>query len=164
MATPSAAIRPIPVIPRPELHLAGKLCLGFLAFLAVGALGGAAFLVTSPDGSAMQWTVSMLDGSPFSDFFIPGLILGGLFGVGSLAVVALGIARVPIAPFLAFALGGGQMIWIVVELGIIGQLSFLHPFCFGLGLMIAATAVRWGWPTFEAWRRTRLGQGRSVTG
>jgi hypothetical protein len=155
MATPSAAVHPIRAIPRPELHLAGKLCLGFLAFLALGALGGAAFLVTSPDGSAMQWTLSMLDGSPFTDFFVPGLILGGLFGVGSLAVVAMGIARWRVAPFLAFALGVGQMIWIAVELAIIGQLSFLHPFCFGLGLIIAATAVRWGWPTFEAWRRAR---------
>jgi hypothetical protein len=155
MATPSAVIRPLAVIPRPELHVAGRLCLGILTFLALGALGGAAFLVTSPDGSAMQWTVSMLDGSPFTDFFVPGLILGGLFGVGSLAVVAMGIARWSIAPFLAFAIGAGQMIWIVVELAIIGQFSFLHPMCFGLGLAIAATAVPWGWPTFRAWRRTR---------
>jgi len=155
MATPSAAVRPILAVPRPELNLAGKLCLGFLAFLALGALGGAAFLVTSPDGSAMQWTLSMLDGSPFTDFFVPGLILGGLFGLGSLAVVAMGLARWRIAPFLAFALGCGQMIWIVVELAIIGQLSFLHPVCFGLGLIIAATAVRWGWPTFEAWHQAR---------
>ena len=155
MATPSAAVRPILAVPRPELHLAGKLCLGFLAFLALGALGGAAFLVTSPDGSAMQWNVSMLEGSPFTDFFVPGLILGGLFGLGSLAVVVMGLARWRIAPFLAFALGCGQVIWIVVQLAIIGQLSFLHPLFFGLGLGIAATAVRWGWPTFEAWRRAR---------
>jgi hypothetical protein len=155
MATPSAAVRPLVAVPRPELHLAGKLCLGFLAFLALGALGGAAFLVTSPDGSAMQWTVSMLKGSPFRDFFVPGLILGGVFGIGSLAVVALGLARSRIAPFLAFGLGCGQMIWIVVELAIIGQLSFLHPLCFGLGLIIASTAVRWGWPPFEAWRQAR---------
>ena len=153
MATQSTAVRSIGAVQRPELHLAGRLCLAFLAFLALGALGGAAFLVSSPDGSAMQWTVAMLAGSPFSDFFIPGLILGGLFGVGSLAVVAMGIARLSIAPFLAFAIGCGQMIWIVVELAIIGQLSFLHPLCFGLGLVIAATSVRWGWPTLQAWRQ-----------
>ena len=155
MATQSAAVRSIITVPHPELHLAGKLCLGFLAVLALGALGGSAFLVTSPDGSAMQWTVSMLAGSPFSDFFIPGLLLGGLFGLGSLAVLVMGITRHRIAPFLAFAIGCGQMIWIVVELAIIGQLSFLHPLCFGLGLIIAATAVRWGWPTLQGWRQAR---------
>lgn len=155
MATQSAAARSYADVPRPELHLAGKVCLAVLAVLAAGAVGGAAFLVTSPDGSAMQWNTSMLAGSPFPDFFVPGLILGGLFGLGSLAVAAMGLARFRIAPFLAFAIGCGQMIWIVVELAIIGQLSFLHPLCFGLGLAIAASAMRWGWPTFQAWRRAR---------
>jgi hypothetical protein len=153
MATQSAVARTAVAVPRPELDLAGKLCLIVLAILALGALGGAVFLVASPDGSAMQWTVSMLAGSPFSDFFIPGLLLGGIFGLGSLAVVVIGLARLRIAPFLAFAIGCGQMIWIVVELAIIGQFSFLHPLCFGLGLVIAATAVRWGWPTFRGWRQ-----------
>ena len=155
MAMPSTAVRSIVAVPRPELHIAGKVCLITLAVLALGALGGAAFLVTSPDGSAMQWNLSMLAGSPFPDFFVPGLILGGLFGLGSLAVLLMGLAHLRIAPFLAFGIGAGQMIWIVVELAIIGQFSFLHPTCFALGLIIAATATRWGWPTFQGWRRAQ---------
>ena len=142
-------------IPRPELHLAGKLSIAFLAILGLGALGGAAFLVTDPDGSSMQWTVAMLAGSPFSDFLIPGLILGGLFGIGSFVVAVLGLAHTRIAPFLAFAIGLAQMIWIVVELAIIGEFSFLHPTMFLVGLAIAATSVPWGWPTFSAWREGR---------
>ena len=47
------------------------------------------------------------------------------------------------------------MIWIVVELAIIKELSVLHPICFGLGLAIAIAAVLWGWPTFRGWRATR---------
>ena len=140
------------IIPRPELHLAGKLSVAFLLLLGVGALGGAAFLLSDPDGSTMNWTTAMLAGSPFADFFVPGLLLGGLFGLGSFAVAGLGLAHVRVAPFLAFAIGCAQMIWIVVELAIIGQFSFLHPMCFGIGLIIAATAVPWGWPTFQAWR------------
>jgi hypothetical protein len=142
-------------IPRPELHLAGRLCVAFLLILALGAIGGAAFLVGDPDGSSMQWTVAMLAGSPFSDFLVPGLILGGLFGVGSILVAGLGLARARIAPFLAFAIGVAQMIWIVVELAIIGELSFLHPTMFLVGLGIAGSAVRWGLPTFTAWRARR---------
>jgi hypothetical protein len=75
-----------------------------------------------------------------------------LFGIGSFAIVALGLTRHRIAPFLAFAIGCAQMIWIAVELAIIGELSFLHPTFFVVGLLIAATAVPWGWPTFQAWR------------
>ncbi len=155
MATQSATVRSIAAVPRPELHLAGKLCLIVLAVLALGALGGAAFLVTSPDGSAMQWNVSMLAGSPFPDFLVPGLILGGLFGFGSLAVVAMGLARLRVAPFLAFAIGCGQMIWISVELAIIKELSFLHPTFFAIGLALALASGRWGWPTFAVWRDAR---------
>jgi hypothetical protein len=78
-----------------------------------------------------------------------------VFGVGSFAVAAIGLRRWRVAPFLAFAIGCGQMIWIVVELAIIKELSVLHPICFGLGLAIAIAAVLWGWPTFRGWRATR---------
>jgi hypothetical protein len=155
MITRSIAARPIAAIPRPELHLAGRLCVAFLGLLGLGALAGGIALVARPDGSVMHFDVALLAGSPFADYVVPGLILGGLFGVGSFVVAAVGLARFRVAPFLALAIGGGQMIWIVVELAVIRELSFLHPLFFGVGLIIAATAVRWGWPIFGAWRANR---------
>jgi hypothetical protein len=144
-----------PAIPRPELGWAGRIAIVALVVLGVGALAGGVALVSKPDGSVMQFDVSLLAGSPFSDFLIPGLILGGLFGVGSLVVAAMGLRRSRLAPFLAFAIGCAQMIWIVVELAIIGELSFLHPLFFGVGLVIAVASARWGWPTFSGWRAAR---------
>jgi hypothetical protein len=155
MATHSFAGRQDAAVPRPELHLGGKLCLTFLVLLGLGALAGGIALVAKPDGSVMHFDVGILAGSPFSDFVVPGLILGGLFGIGSFLVAGLGVARVRLAPFLAFAIGCGQMIWIVVQLAIIKEVSFLHPTFFGVGLLIALTAVPWGWPTFQAWRASR---------
>lgn len=140
-------------IPRPELRVPGMIAVVALAVLGLGALAGGAALVSKPDGSVMGFSVDILEGSPFRDFTIPGLILGGLFGTGSLLVAGMGLRHARIAPFLAFAIGCGQMIWIVVELAIIGEFSFLHPTFFGVGLLIAATSVAWGWPTFSAWRR-----------
>jgi len=151
MAQPVAAAKPNS-IPGPQLNAAGRICLGLLGFLGVGAIGGGIVLVMDPDGHAMQWDTSMLAGSPFSDFTIPGLILLGLFGIGSLAVAGLGLLHAHLAPFLAFAIGCGLMIWIPVELAIIKELSFLHPVMFATGLFIAISSVRWGWPTFTAWR------------
>jgi hypothetical protein len=142
-------------IPRPELHAAGKTAIAFLALLGLGALAGGLALVSRPDGSVMQFDVALLAGSPFADFLVPGLVLGGLFGIGSLVVVVLGVQRSRLAPFLAFAIGCAQMIWIVVELAIIRELSFLHPTMFAVGLVIAAAAVPWGWPTFQGWRANR---------
>ena len=39
---------------------------------------------------------------------MPGLILGGLFGVGSLIVAMMGLRHHPLAPFLAFGIGCAQ--------------------------------------------------------
>jgi hypothetical protein len=139
-------------IPRPDVGIAGIVCIGGLVLLGVGALAGGIALVAAPDGSAMHFSTALLAGSPFPDYLVPGLILGGLFGVGSLVVAAMGLRRHRLAPFLAFGIGTGQMIWIVVELAIIDELSFLHPVMFIVGVMIAASAVPWGRPTFIAWR------------
>ena len=120
---------------RPHRGTAGWIAILALIALGIGALAGGVFLVVAPDGSAMGFQIAILAGSPFADFLIPGLILGGLFGVGSIAVAVAGLRRAPIAPFLAF----------------------------GIGLLIAATSVVWGWPTFEAWRERRdAGRGRTL--
>jgi hypothetical protein len=142
-------------IPRPETGRAGRLCISFLVVLGLGALAGGIALVSEPDGSVMHFDTALLAGSPFSDFLVPGLILGGLFGVGSLVVAWLGLRHHRLAPFLAFAIGCGMMIWIVVELAIIKELSFLHPTFFAVGLVIAASAVSWGLPVLRALRRRR---------
>jgi hypothetical protein len=154
MATGTLVHPPVDV-PRPELRAAGKTAVVFLVILGLGALAGGVALVAQPDGSVMQFDTGLLAGSPFADFLIPGLILGGLFGIGSFIVAAMGVMHARPAPFLAFAIGCAQMIWIVVELAVIRELSFLHPTFFLVGLAIAATSVSWGWPTFTAWRATR---------
>ena len=141
------------VIPRPRLDRYGKLAVGLLVVLGLGALAGGIALLAKPDGSVMHFDVAILEGSPFADFTIPGLILGGLFGLGSLVTAVLGFQRSRIAPFLAFSIGAGQMIWIVIQLAIIEELSFLHPTMFLIGLGIAAASIPWGWATFQTWRR-----------
>ena len=139
-------------IPRPSMNRAGRATVGLLVLLGLMALAGGIALVAKPDGSVMHLPTSYLDGSPFPDFLIPGLILGTLFGVGSFVVAVMALRAWRIAPFLAFAFGCGQMIWITVELAIIKEVSFLHPLCFAIGLAIALVSVRWGWPTYQAWR------------
>lgn len=137
------------------MHLAGKISVALLVLLGVGALAGGMALVVRPDGSVMHMPVSMLAGSPFADFLIPGLILGGLFGIGSFVVAVLGLRQWRIAPFLAFGIGAGQMIWIIVQLSIIKGISFLHPTFFVVGLLIAVASVFWGGGTLRGWLASR---------
>jgi hypothetical protein len=155
MATRTPGRTEVGVIPKPAFGAAGRIAVAGLVLLGVGALAGGFALASKPDGSVMQFDLRLLAGSPFSDYFIPGLILGGLFGVGSLVVAVIGVRRWRIAPFLAFAIGCAQMVWIVVELAIIREFSFLHPTMFAVGLVIAAAAVPWGLPTYRGWRATR---------
>ena len=152
--TSGAPAAPVP-IPAPAMNRAGRSTVGLLVLLGLMACFGGAALVARPDGSVMQLPLRWLSGSPFPDFFVPGLILGGLFGLGSLAVAAFGLRCWRIAPFLALAIGCGQMIWIVVELAIIREISILHPICFGIGLAIAVASAAWGWPTFRGWQAKR---------
>jgi hypothetical protein len=126
-----------------------------LVILGLGALAGGIALLVEPSGSVMGFDPELLAGSPFPDYLVPGLILAGLFGIGSLAVAALGLRRSRAAPFLAFAIGCAQMAWIVVQLAIIKEVSFLHPVFFVIGLVIAVSSVAWGRPTFRAWRAGR---------
>lgn len=44
------------------------------------------------------------------------------------------------------------MIWIVVELAIIKEISFFHPLYFAIGAAIAAAAFGWGRPVIDGWR------------
>jgi hypothetical protein len=137
-------------IPRPHRGPAGWVAIGALVLLGIGATAGGIALVVKPDGSVMHMPLSYLDGSLFADYLVPGLILGGLFGVGSLVVAAMGLLRLRVAPFLAFVIGCGQMIWIAVQLTIIDEFSFLHPTMFGVGLVIAAASVLWARPMLRA--------------
>jgi hypothetical protein len=141
------AIEPIP---RPRRGLAAWIAIAALILLGVGATAGGIALAVKPDGSVMHMPLSYLEGSPFVDYLVPGLILGGLFGVGSLIVAAMGVLRLRPAPFLAFVIGCGQMIWIAVQLAIIREFSFLHPTMFGVGLVMAVASVFWAWPMLRA--------------
>ena len=70
----------------------GKLILGIIQlFVAIGALPVGYLMLTKPDGSGVGMTVDILSGSPFKDFFIPGLFLftvNGLFNLVS-SILAL---------------------------------------------------------------------------
>ncbi len=155
MATGTIIHASASAVPAPRNGVAGGIAIAGLLVLGIGALAGGIALASKPDGSVMHFDVGLLAGSPFADYLWPGIILGGLFGIGSLAVAVMGLRHSLVAPFLAFTIGCAQMIWIVVELAIIREFSFLHPTMFGIGAVIALASARWGWPTFQGWRSGR---------
>jgi len=95
---------------------------GLLVFGAVNAFGGGYYGLSGAKGVPTEW----LKGSPFSDYFVPSLILlvvvGGSFMVAAMAVVTgLRIARLA-----ALAAGIVVLGWLAVQLAIIGYVSWMQ--------------------------------------
>lgn len=100
----------------PSLFL---LMLGLL-FQGLSGLYGGGALVADPTGALLQMPLRLLDGSPFSTYRIPGLILLTVLDIGPL-IGAIGLwLRRAWAWYGAVAIGGALLIWIGVEIWMVG--------------------------------------------
>ncbi len=109
--------------------------MALLAIQGLGATAGGAGLVRDPvDNIGMP--LSMLEGSPFHDYLIPGLILLVVVGLFPF-VVLYGLARRRgWGWWLAVAAGADLIIWIIVEAVLLGYLPGA-----GIGLQIVMTVL-----------------------
>jgi hypothetical protein len=123
--------------------------------LSVGALGGGAALILGPRGEILPLPLSALLGSPFNSYLIPGLILFSVLGMGPLGAAFLVWRRHELAPVAAFIAGTALLIWVAVQIAIIGYSNEppLQPLYLVLGT--ALTALGLGW-LFRTTRRDRL--------
>jgi hypothetical protein len=113
--------------------------------LSIGALGGGLVLMIAPRGEIMPLPLSALAGSPFDTYFVPGLILFGVLGLGPLVAARLAWLRHPLAPAAAFVVGVALLIWVAVEVAIIGY-SNEPPLQAIYGILgIAIVLVAFGW-------------------
>jgi hypothetical protein len=113
--------------------------------LGVGAVGGGVALMLGPRGEIMPLPLSALKGSPFDTYFVPGLILFGVLGLGSLAAALLAWLRRPLAPVAAFIVGVALLIWIGVEIAVIGYSNDppLQPIYLFLGSVMTVVGLGW---------------------
>jgi urea transporter len=124
-------------------HLDGldRTLVGLEAFLAFGAFGGGAALIGSPAGEALRMPVSMLDGTPFSDWRIPGLLLVGINGVLPSVVAAGTMMRRPWAQRGHVVVGAALSGWILGQVAMIGGWHPLQIGYFGMGAAITGLAL-----------------------
>ena len=84
-----------------------------------GIVGGYALLI-DPSGGLIGLPLAWLQGTPFSDYFVPGIILLSVLGVCPL-VVAWGLWRGRTwAWYGSLLVGASLAIWILVEIMMIG--------------------------------------------
>lgn len=101
-----------------------------------GIVGGVAMLV-----GAIQFPVAWLQGSPFSDYTIPGLLLAVVVGGSSLLAAVTVVIRRELSVMLSAAAGLIMAGYEVVEVAIIDQLNWLQIVYFALGLAIFGLAA-----------------------
>lgn len=119
-------------------------------FLGSSAFISGAIMIINPSGSWMQLPLSLLDNSPFPNYFIPGLILFTILGVLPLLVASALLKKWnwrfaerfnvfqdkhwswTFSLYIGFAL----IIWIAVQIFVIQELSILQLIYFILGLII----------------------------
>ncbi|MGA9775939.1 MAG: hypothetical protein WBU92_08475 [Candidatus Dormiibacterota bacterium] len=113
--------------------------------MAAGALGGGLALMIGPQGQILPLHVSELAGSPFDSYFFPGLILFTVLGLGPLAVAGLAWRGQRWAPLLTLGVAAGLLIWIAVEIMIVGYTDSppLQAIYIALGLGLGLVGLTW---------------------
>lgn len=94
-----------------------------LAFGALNAFAGGYYGMSGAEGVPVEW----LKGSPFHTYFIPSLILfifvGGAFMTAAIAV----FARLHFARLAALSAVAIVYSWLIVQIAIIGYVSWMQP-------------------------------------
>ncbi len=101
-------------------------------FNAVSALGGGIGLLTP---GSMGIPLYIIDGSIFADFTWPAIILIVVIGGTQALAVIAELRHARPARFFAALAGFALIIWIFVELAIMGGYSILHGIFFVTGLL-----------------------------
>lgn len=105
--------------------------------VALNAFAGGYYGMSGAPSVPEEW----LEGTPFESYVVPGVILFVAVG-GSMAAAALtGVFAPPRWSSLVGLVAAVTLLgWIVVQVGLIGYVSFLQPLFFGVGLAVLALA------------------------
>lgn len=107
-----------------------------------GVFGGLA-LVLDPTGAAIGLPLDLLEGSVFADYLVPGIVLLVLLGIAPLFVAGAVLKRRPRAWIGSLAVGVALMLWIAVQVLVVGYQPEppLQAVYGTLGLAIALTSL-----------------------
>ena len=129
--------------------------IGLLLLLSLGALAGGGALLAEPDGRALGVPVALLAGTPFRDYFIPGVLLFTFLGVYP-AVVSFALWRRPSwkwperlnpirrmhwAWMAGLSVGIALIVWILSQMMLLGCCYALQYLYLGWGVLVLIVAA-----------------------
>ena len=109
-------------------------------FVGIGALAGGGACIANPD-SPFGAPLSMLEGSPFSSYLVPGIVLFGFLGIGNCIGALMVLRNNWLKAVVTGILGAGLMIWILVQVFVIHAVAFLHVLFFCIGVFQSISAI-----------------------
>lgn len=104
-------------------------------FIALGAIVVGVLMIVNPAGDDTAVPMSLLDGSPFKGFLIPGIILLTVNGLGNLFAGILSFRRHKLSGWTGIFFGFALIIWIFVQVSMIGGGHWLQILYFILGII-----------------------------
>jgi len=113
-----------------------------VSFLGVTAMISGILMISNPDGSILNLSPALLEGTPFTNYLLPGILLATLVGGVNLLAVYFNLERHPSR--YNWAMAGGFMIcgWIVVQVLLINTIHWLHFLYFITGVVIILAAYQ----------------------
>ena len=89
---------------------------GLLLFLGFGGIYGGWMLVTDPSGGKFEWSLNLLEGTPFEDYLIPGIILMVFIGLLPIGITAATILKKKYTHWFIILQGVILLVWLTAEL------------------------------------------------
>lgn len=113
-----------------------------VSFVAITSMVSGLVMMSNPDGGLMNLHLSLLEGTPFKDFQLPGLLLATVVGGVNLLAVFYNMMRH--SSRYNWAMAGGFIIsgWIVVQMILIQAAHWLHYVYLGIGILIILLAYQ----------------------
>jgi hypothetical protein len=121
--------------PSKSLRVPKTLLVILFVFLSLSGLFGIVFLI-DPSGALVDMPLSHLDKLPIDTFFLPGLYLLIVYGIGS-AIIAYGLVRQLFwAPVAGLLLGLVLIAWVIGQIILWGEPAILQYLYLSIGAAI----------------------------
>lgn len=113
-----------------------------VSFIAVTANLSGLLLISQPDCSILKLPLSLLEGTPFKTYLIPGVLLVVFVGIVNLLAVFFNLRSHQSRYDWAMAGGVSVVVWFLSQLILIQTVHWLHVAYFGIGLIIFLLAYQ----------------------
>lgn len=112
-----------------------RLIIGILLFVGLAAVPYGLMFIIDTTGDLVVVSLDALEGSPFRNFLIPGIILFGVNGLGRLLAAFFVIKKHDLAGRVIMLIGLILSSWIIIQFLVVGFDPMFQPLFFTIGII-----------------------------